>query len=339
MNKPFKMFYSTDWHWTLQTPEARLDNYAESLEMEIRSFFQMGMDLDCDCYGVGGDFVDSAFLRPRSIIRLGEIIRQELQRSQKKLYYILGNHDLDAYNPNSITNTAFGVFLKFCDDSMVHLSRTPLIVNHENGHPVALSGVDSYSLIDKNVYNEANEVILPRSRDWVVAADVGIPRIHMAHGFLSPKPILDSIPHTTIEEMRHTTATVTLGAHEHGGFPITKIDNGLVCNPGALGRVFATLSEMQRMPQFMMVSIYPDGTPDLMLYKCPVSAPGDLIMNRDALDEKKAREAFLTQVRGNVEGVMEDINISAVDLRLIMGRYKENTRPAVYREAERRLGL
>jgi exonuclease SbcD len=339
VTKPFRMFYSTDWHWTLQTPEARLDDYADSLEKEIRCFFQMGADLGCDCYGVGGDFVDSAFLRPRSITRLGEIIRQELTRTRKKLYYILGNHDLDAYNPNSITGTAFGVFLHFFDEHMIRLGRTPLMINGKNGHPIQLSGVDSYSLMDKNVYNEHNEIILPRSRDWVVAAENGIPRIHMAHGFLSPKPILDSIPHTVIDEMRHTQATVTLGAHEHGGFPITRIDNGLVCNPGALGRVFASRSEMMREPQFMMVLIHPDGAPELTLIKCPVSAPGDLIMNRDALDEKKARDAFLTQVRDSVEDVMEDINITALDLRLIMGRYKENTRPAVYREAERRLRL
>lgn len=339
MKKPLKAFYSTDWHWTMKTPEARIDDFAASLEQEIRCFFQMGADLGCDCYMVDGDFVDSSFLTPNSIIRLGEIIREELRKTQKKLYYTLGNHDLIAYNPKSITNTAFGVFLRFFDDQMIHLSRTTPIVLEYGGFPVAVTGVDSYSLIDKHIYDASNEIAFHRSRDWIVEDNQGMPWIHMAHGFLSPKPVLDSIAHTVIDEMRHTKASVTLGGHEHGGFPITKLDHGLACNPGAMGRVFASLSEMLRVPKFAMVTIYPDGTPEINLYDCPVSAPGDMIMDRTKLDEKKAKDAFLAQVRESVDQVMGDVNIKEVNVHVIMARYKEKTKPAVYREVERRLQM
>lgn len=337
--RAFKMFYSTDWHWTMRSPESRVDNFAHALEGKIRTFFRMGADLGCDCYAVNGDFVDSAFLTPSSVIRLGSIIREELRLSKKKLYYTLGNHDVIAYNPESINSTAFGVFLQFLDEDMIHLTRAPCEV-HTAGFPVRLSGINSYSMIDKHVYvRDTDEILLPRSRDWVVQDNQGFPWIHMAHGFLSPKPILEGIPHTVISEMRHTQATVTLGGHEHGGFPITKLDNGLAFNVGSLGRVFATLSEMQRMPKYAMVTIYPDGSPDITIYDCPVAAPGHAIMDRSKLDERKAKEAFLAQVRGSAQDVMDNINIDAVDFRVIMFRYKATVRPAVYQEAERRLNL
>lgn len=338
MTRPFKMFYSTDWHAKGKNPETRIDDYPETIERKIRTFFQMGADMGCDCFGVGGDFTDSHHLTPQYIIRLGSVIREELERTKKKLYYILGNHDVDSYNPKSINSTAFGVFLHFSPD-MVILNPTPLPVEF-HGRTILLSGVHSYSMLDKPIY-EADGVTIkaPHYRDWVVEEETRESRIHMVHGYLSLKPILDTISHSLVDEMRHTKALVTLGAHEHTGFPVTKIDNGFVYNPGSLGRVFASHTEMNRMPKYTMVTIYPDNTPEITVVPCPVAEPGDAVMDRSKIDEKKAREALLVRAQEDVQEMLQNINVGAIDLPLILSKFRDKVRPAVYQEALRRLKM
>lgn len=329
----FKLFYSTDWHARGKSPSSRVDDYPSTIESKIRTFFRLGVEYGVDAYACGGDMVDSAFLSPQYIVKLGRVIDEELTKSGKKMYYVLGNHDIIAYNPESITSTAFGIFLTFIKN-MVPLSRTPIITPQG----VSLTGVHSYSQLDKHVYGDDGDILQHRSRDWVVK-EAGEPRIHIVHGFLSPKPILDDIPHTLIDEMKHTKATVTLSGHDHTGFPVTKIDNGLVYNPGALGRVFASHAEMNRMPKYVLVTIHADGTPEIEPIICPVAEPGHAVMNRQVLDEKKAKEALLVKSRSDVQELIQNLNVGSVDLRLILSRYKAKATPEVFDEVVKRLNL
>jgi hypothetical protein len=62
-------------------------------------------------------------------------------------------------------------------------------------------------------------------------------------------------------------------------------------------------------------------------------------MNRDALDAKKEKEAILQEAKGSIREILKDMNIKGIDLNVIMGRYKETTKPDVYEEAKRRLKL
>ncbi len=329
----FKLFYSTDWHAKGKNPSSRIDDYPSTIESKIRTFFRLGEEYGVDAYACGGDMVDSAYLSPQYVTRLGHVINEELEATQKKLYYVLGNHDIIAYNPDSITSTSFGIFLSFVKN-MILLSKTPIIMPQG----VAITGISSYAQLDKHIYGEDGSIVQHRYRDWVVE-ETTRPHIHIVHGFLSPKPILEDIPHTVIDEMKHTKATVTLGAHDHTGFPVTKTDNGLVYNPGALGRVFASHAEMKRMPKYVLVTIHEDGTPEIQPIACPVAELGDMVMNRQLLDEKKAKEALLAQSRGDVKELIQGLNIGSIDLRMIVSKYKEKTSSAVYEEAIKRLQL
>lgn len=329
----FKLFYSTDWHARGKSPSSRVDDYPSTIESKIRTFFRLGQEYEVDAYACGGDMVDSAHLSPQYITRLGTVIYDELERTNKKLYYVLGNHDIIAYNPASITSTSFGVFLSFVKN-MVPLSRMPIVTPEG----IAITGVHSYSMLDKHICDDTGNIVQHRSRDWVIEK-TDKPHIHIVHGFLSPKPILDDIPHTLIEEMKHTKANVTLSGHDHTGFAVTKTDNGFVYNPGALGRVFASHAEMNRMPKYALVTIHDDGTPEVQPIVCPIAEPGDVVMNRQALDEKKAKDALLAHVRGDVQQLISQINVGAIDLRLILSEYKQKTNPQVFQEVLKRLQL
>lgn len=328
-----KFLYSTDWHAKGKSPSTRTDDYPSTIEAKITHFFQLGHELGVDAYLGGGDYFDSPYTSAEYVTRIGKIISKELR--DKTLYGVWGNHDLIGWNPNTIKRTAHGVFAEFCENFRI-LEREPMTFTAKNGQSIKLSGVSSYAQLDRHIIDEVSgDIIHHRSRDWVVDHD----GIHIVHGYLSPKPILDDIPHTVIEEMKHTKARVTLGAHEHTGFAVTETDNGLVCNPGALGRVFASHAEMNRMPKYLLVKIHDDGTQAIEPIQCPIAKEGHEVMDRSVLDAKKAKEAMLKEAKGSIREVLKGMSIEGVDLHQIMSRYKDTTKPAVFNEAKRRLGL
>jgi DNA repair exonuclease SbcCD nuclease subunit len=259
--------YTTDWHAKGKSPSTRLDDYPSTIESKIINQFQMGHELGVDFFVAGGDYFDSPHTSEKYVIHLGKIIERELRG--KKLYGIWGNHDIQGWNPATVNNSPIGVFQTFSPFFHI-LNRNPTVIE-KDGRKVSLTGVSSYAQLDRHLLDAEGNILEHRSRDWVVE-EVDGPHVHVTHGFLSPKPVLDTIPHTVIEEMLHTKATITLGAHEHTGFPVTKTHHGgLVYNPGALGRVFASHVEMNRMPMYALCTIHDDGTPEIQPIQCPIA--------------------------------------------------------------------
>ena len=139
--------------------------------------------------------------------------------------------------------------------------------------------------------------------------------------------------------MKHTKAKITLTGHEHTGFPVTKTDHGLVYNPGALGRVFASHTEMNRMPKIALCSIDDSGTAEIQPVQSRVAKDGKDVMDRTLLDEKKLREQILLETKGSIKEVLSQINIGNVDLRLIINRFENEVKREVYDETKRRLKI
>lgn len=331
-----KFLYSTDWHAKGRSPSTRTDDYPSTIEAKILHFFELGHSYQVDGFLCGGDYFDSPHTSSEYVTKIGKII--EKGSGDKPFFGVWGNHDVTGWNPKTVKRSSIGVFQEFCSKFQI-LTEEPHLFE-ANGQKVKLSGISSYAGLDRHVTEEGTENILEhRARDYVIEESDGIPQIHIVHGYLSPKPILDDIPHTVIEEMKHTKAAITLTGHEHEGFPVMKIDNGLVYNPGALGRVFASHSEMNRMPKYVLVTIHDDGTPELEPIQCSIALPGEKVMDRSALDEKKEKEMRLREAKGDIKEILKDINIAGIDLNQILAKYKENTKPEVFEEAKKRLEL
>lgn len=329
-----KFLYMTDPHIKGRSPSTRTDDFPSTIESKIKDFFAYGHEQNVDFFMCGGDFMDSPYASTRYAQRIGRMFKEGLKG--KKLYFVWGNHDVVAWNPKTIDDTAFGLFQAFAEE-MVLLEREPLEVTY-NGQTIELSGISSYAQLDRDVLNEDESISLHRERDYIIE-ETKYPRVHVVHGYLSPKPILDDIPHTVIEEIMSTNAVITLTGHEHTGFPIMQLPNGLVYNPGALGRVFASHTEMNRMPKYALCTIHDDGKPEIEPVICRVAQEGSTVMDRTALDEKKKQERILSETKGNIKEVLSRINISQVDLRTILMRFEEDVKPAVYDETKRRLEL
>ncbi|MED4068711.1 metallophosphoesterase [Priestia megaterium] len=330
-----KLLYSTDWHYTGKNPAARKDDYPAAIERKIRDFFRTGHELEVDGFLGGGDFFNSAHTSPEVVTRLGKIVESE--QKKKPLFGMWGNHDEVGYNPNTVKKTAIGVMQEFSKLFTI-LDRTPYIFE-ANGMKVKLTAVSAYAQLDSHIYDEHGNIVQHRARDWIVEHSDGTPHIHMAHGFLTPRPLLDTIRHTLIEEMRHTKATITLGAHDHSGFPVTKLDHGLAYNPGSLGRTKASHEEMNRMPKYALITIHEDGTGEIEPILCKVAEPGTEVMDRSVIDAKKEKEAKLKAARDNMRVVLKGMNVKGVDLEVIVDGFEDKTRPPVFAELKRRLKI
>lgn len=324
----------TDPHLKGKSPSTRVDDFTSTMELKLKDFFAFGHEQNVDFFACGGDFVDSPYTSSRFAKRVGQLLKSELKG--KEMFFSWGNHDMIAWNPNTISDTSFGLFEAFADE-MTMLSKQPIHRTY-NGQTISLTGINSYAKLDRHLVDEEGNILEHRSRDYVIE-ETDTPRIHIVHGYLSPKPILEDIPHTVIEEMRHTKATITLTGHEHTGFPVTQLDHGLVYNPGALGRVFASHTEMNRMPKYALCTIADDGTPTIEPIQCRVAKDGKEVMDRTALDEKKKREQILLETKGNIREVLSKINIGSIDLDTIILRFKDDVSKDVYEEAKRRLHI
>lgn len=280
--------------------------------------------------------MDTPYVSQRYVKRIGQLFKKGLRG--KEMFFVWGNHDVLAWNPKTIEDTSFGLFETFCEE-MTLLNEIP-IERVYNGQRITLSGISSYARLDRSILDDDGNVLEHRARDYIVKqADGEPPRIHVVHGYLSPDPILEDIPHTVIAEMLETEAAITLTGHEHTGFPVTRTQHGVLYNPGALGRVFASHTEMNRMPKYALGTIADDGTPELLPVPCRVAKLGNEVMDRTLLDEKRKREIMLSEARGSIKEVLASISIEAVDLRTIIHRFEDQVRPEVYNEAKRRLQL
>lgn len=330
-----KFLFMTDPHIKGKSPSTRIDDFTTTMELKLKDFFSYGHEQNVDFFVCGGDFVDSPYTSARFAKRVGKLIKENLKG--KELFFVWGNHDIVAWNPRTIDDTSFGLFQAFAEE-MVLLSEVPIKRTYR-GQTIELSGVSSYSRLDRDELDDEGVVTSHRSRDYIVDNETGTPRIHVVHGYLSPKPILDEIPHTVIEDMRSTGASITLTGHEHTGFPVTKIDNGLVYNPGALGRVFASHTEMNRMPKYALCTIDDNNEPNIEPVQCRVAKIGTDVMDRTKLDEKKLQEQILLETKGSIRDVLAQINIGNIDLQSIISRFKDEVREEVYVETKRRLKI
>lgn len=328
-----KFVYFTDPHTMPRIPGTRTDNYPTTIESKIRDAIRYGHEQNVDFFACGGDFMDSPYVGERYVRKLGKLFKEELKG--KELFFVWGNHDMVAWNPKTVEDTAFGLYEYFSDEFTL-LTKEPTYREY-NGQRIALTGVSSYANLDVTLDTEKGT--FHRSRDYVIN-DTDVPHIHIVHGYLSPKPILEDIRHTVVEEIINTKATITLTGHEHTGFPPIILPNGnIIHNPGALARVFASHTEMNRMPQFDFCVIDDDGTPSVTPIQSRVASVGTEVMDREALDEKKKQEEFLKATQGSIREVLDGINIERVDLKTIVERFKDNVSPKAYEEVKRRLGL
>lgn len=327
--------YMTDPHIKGTNPSTRTDDFTDTIFRKVEDFFVVGEEMDVDFYMCGGDIVDSPYSSNRIVERLGGLFSRYLS-DEKEMFFVWGNHDVFAWNPKTAIDTPLGLFQRFYSP-LVLLTEEPTLREY-NGVTVSMTGVSSYARLDKDILGDDGEMIRHRSEDYMLTKKSGDVDIRVIHGFLSTKELLEDIPHTVVDTMKETEANLTLTGHEHTGFPpVTIGENKVVCNPGALGRVFASHTEINRMPQLLHGTVYEDGRVEVKLLQSRIAREGDEVMDRSALDEKKVKERILEEAKGNIREVLASVEVESVSLDKVIQSFKDRVEERHYNEAVRRL--
>lgn len=326
--------YFTDPHGTARTPSSRTDNFLETFYKKLAEVIQAAHDVEADGILCGGDFANSPWLSIAFADEVGDFLREHLK--DMPFYFVSGNHDVEAYNPGSFRTTAIGLMIKTLPTGKILHRGEPIRVTNKRGNTTILSGVPSYAMLDRDI--ETDEGIVSRTRDYVINEPADVPIIHIVHGMLLTKPLVEDAPFTLVQDILDTHATVTLTGHDHTGFaPVRTNHDGIVWNPGAALRVFASEQEMLRIPKYGIVDIHGQYDPKIYVQEFKVARPGSEILDRSKLDAEKERKELMSKMENDIKSVLQTASVESVRVSDLMTLYKKELPVDVYNELERRI--
>lgn len=328
-----KLIYLTDSHYRGTNPKARLDDYPQSIATKLREVYGLARDLtefensdytrECEDVLIvhGGDLFD----RPDTAYMVAGKMAALLAESPCEVLVVPGNHEIYAYNLDSLPRTALGLLAQV--GLITILDRKPF----QFGAPkfkVDITGQGYYHDIDRN------------PQDYMVEREADPKRVnyhvHVVHGMLVERPLPYEVAHTTIKDCK-TNADVILSGHEHLGYGLKRRDDGVwFCNPGALGRVSAKVEEMHRPIRVAVFTFTEDGI-SAELVPLKSARPGHEVLSRDHLIQAAEREERTAQF---LALLAEDRETRLLDTREIINHIADSDQlPEPVRvEALNRLG-
>lgn len=283
-----------DTHLRGTSPQGRKDDFFATCRAKLEEVVGLTEQLGVDALLHLGDFFDRPDLAP-GVVREFMLI---LRRCRVPVYGIVGNHDVYGHNPDSLPRTLLGLVETLGALRLLRRGEVELL-GGQGELKVQLTGAPFHHDIDSC-----------DGADYVVAKD---PRadvaIHMAHGMLVEKPPAPGMEYTLIERVApRTEADLTLVGHYHLGYsrlPVEAAPGRLFANPGAMVRLEASLGEVARHPQVVLVEVEAGG---LNLRGIPLRSapPGDEVLDRSLIEAAAYRDAqladFIQRVRGALTG-------------------------------------
>lgn len=239
-----KILYFTDTHIRGNTPKNRKDVFIDTVENKFNEIVELSIKLDVDFVIHGGDLFD----RPDVSISIASRFAKILSKFKVPVYMISGNHDIYGHNPETINRTMLGLLDVL---GIIKIINGKKVILKKDDIKVELSG-------QPYVY----DIDIPQNRDYYLLKDKNKDvdyTIHMVHGMLLDKPFIKGIPYTLIDDIKHTTADITLSGHYHRGFKTIKTEeNKYFINPGSLVRITNSLREIERKPKLVLLELKDD---------------------------------------------------------------------------------
>lgn len=298
MNTPLQSYlFSTDWHVTDNWPESRKDNYLNTIMGKVEFVVSLANKLDAHLL-LGGDLVDKYNSKPKII----NLLISQLIKAKQEVFGIIGNHDIFGHNHEVIKRVILGAL--FESKVVTLLDARPRIIT-KNGVSVQLTGTNYTPDIDVKGVSSYSIVKAPEANF----------AIHLVHGLLVERhlPVMKSRNYTLLTEVI-TRADVLCCGHEHTGFGVRLFENVIFTNPGALGRINASLKELRRMPFVSYIKVYSDHV-EVDLIAVP-AATGPEVLSRQKIIETLKRKKMLTEFKDNLS--LTDIGRGSLTLKDIL---------------------
>lgn len=299
-----RLLFTGDWHIRGTNPRNRIDNYKEALKAKLREVFALAKKHEVKAIIAPGDIFD----RPEvSIAVLLEFV-EVLNESPVMIYTTPGNHDVYGYNLETFERSSLKLLellvpkLMVFVDLNIHRVTDPMYT--ANGREVLLSFTPYSANVDVNGYGYSPEYGPELTTDHTY-------KIQVTHGMLlDHDPPFDRYTH--IEKVE-TTADMVLTGHCHIGYGVYKRKDGVIfCNPGALMRMAASTTEIERPVQVAIITV-DKGEGDIQLLKLASAKPGDEVLDRSKIEAEKQRQYSMEQFsaliqRKTGEKVLLDVN-------------------------------
>lgn len=321
-----RIIVAGDLHYMGQNPRSRLDNYHEAITEKLREVFIIAQAKIAEVIIIPGDLTHSPNLAWGTVAELAMLLKE----APCPILTINGNHDIWGGNPNSITRTPYGLLARLgliqdimANSYLSYKAGNSALVNI-TGHGFT-ADTDTDTPAGKNQFTPT----IKKAENEV--------SIHVVHSMLLDRPPGFDIRHTLISQVK-TTANVIISGHDHTGFGVIRRDDGvLFINPGALCRLSAHASEIERQVQVAVLTVDDDGQCSAELVPLLSARPGDQVLSREHIEEAAARneklDEFLSLLASEGESKFLEVRDIVEDIAA-----RENIPVAVKREALERLG-
>ena len=342
--KSAKFIITGDIHFKSNNPVARKDLYIEALLTKLSEVFELAEEYKVDAVLIPGDLFDSPSVSIPTIVKLAKALRN----SPCPVLTIPGNHDEFGHSLESISRTPYGILRDFdyirCvyDNSWLFTGAVDGLVT---GH-----GFDNETDIDLEQYMVPEVAIdtyegifrvMPSSKREYTPF-----YIHMVHGMLLDKTGFDGMRHTLVSQLAQIPEQwqphVLVCGHYHTGLAIQRVPGTrtLVINPGALGRLSASVDEMERTVQVALLTVNGAGEGEYFAELIPLKSAlaGDMVLSREHLEAERERsgrlDKFLSLLASEGESKFLEVRDIVEDLAA-----RENIPEDVKKEALKRIGV
>lgn len=283
----FRIIFSTDHHVKGTNFAQRKDFFPETVLAKLSCINDMAKQYKADLHLMGGDVLDIPGVAPSVVTSIQNV----LKASPAPIYSVIGNHCVFG-NPDDISKLPIGNLMS---SGLVNRIQGTLDFSYPDNlsigcGPIAITGQDATYGLDRD--GSIAEYCPARPENALV-------HIHVVHGWLSDKPVMETIPHTMIDAIvNETQADIILTGHEHTGYGIIKRTNAqgkekIFINPGAVSRVKASLEEYFRMPAIALIEIDDDGKIDARILQIPIAKPGEEVIDRETLEHEIERSKII----------------------------------------------
>lgn len=312
-----KFVYFTDSHVQGVNFKSRRDYYPTTIMNKLKEVVHLANEEDAYLL-CGGDLFHH-FNVSISVVHEVMTILKELNK--KPMFMVVGNHDIYGHNPDVVNKVILGLIEMSGLIYLLDKSRTPVIMS-DNDITVQISGVSYYADID----NDPNVYLAPNTQQAKLL-------IHIVHGYLVTSPWPKHNKFTLVNNIK-TNANLVLTGHEHYGYGVKVINGVTFCNPGALGRISASMGDMHRMPQVALISI--DNGIITVTLRTITTLPGEQVLDRSVIEEEARREQSFINLQNNLRTEILALNLD--DILEEVSKVK-NVEPSIIDEAKRRISL
>ncbi|MGE5329977.1 MAG: metallophosphoesterase family protein [Deltaproteobacteria bacterium] len=294
-----RFLFFTDTHIRGTNPKSRLDDYYLALKNKFEEIVDIIKKNDIDYVIHGGDWFDRPDIAP-SIVRDFAVLVKKFDRP---VYSVAGNHDIFGHNPETISRTMLGL-LEGTDVIKIIEDNKPVIIEKDDIKVQIYGHSYSYEIDEKGL---KESYIVKKNKDCDYC-------INIVHGMLLPKAFIEGIKYTTINEISSTEADITLAGHYHSGFGIKKVNERFFVNLGSLARISALKSEIERIPQVVVIEL----KEEINIWTVPLECAkaGEEILDREHIENAQNRAYKLNQFFQNIDasGDYKQIKIDINDI-------------------------